>query len=85
MVTTFKSAMESSDAIKWKEACDSECDSLLKNDAWNVVPLPKGRKAIGYLAFRVNQDGDVERYKAWLVAKGFSQKSGSTTTRLLHQ
>ncbi|KAG6606568.1 Retrovirus-related Pol polyprotein from transposon TNT 1-94 [Phytophthora cinnamomi] len=31
MPTTFKSAMESSDAAKWKEACDSEYDSLLKN------------------------------------------------------
>uniref|UniRef100_H3HA05 Integrase catalytic domain-containing protein n=1 Tax=Phytophthora ramorum TaxID=164328 RepID=H3HA05_PHYRM len=36
MPTTFKSAMESSDAVKWKEACDSECDSLLKNDTWDV-------------------------------------------------
>ncbi|KAG6590559.1 gag-pol polyprotein [Phytophthora cinnamomi] len=47
MPTTFKSAMESSDAAKWKEACDSEYDSLLKNKTWEVVPLPKGRKAIG--------------------------------------
>ncbi|KAG6590647.1 Gag-Pol polyprotein [Phytophthora cinnamomi] len=34
MPTTFKSAMESSDAAKWKEACDSEYDSLLKNKTW---------------------------------------------------
>uniref|UniRef100_H3H9W0 Integrase catalytic domain-containing protein n=1 Tax=Phytophthora ramorum TaxID=164328 RepID=H3H9W0_PHYRM len=76
MPTTFKSAMESSDAVKWKEACDSECDSLLKNDTWDVVPLPKGRKAIGCRwVFRVkeNQAGEVERFKARLVAKGFSQ------------
>ncbi|CAI5721251.1 unnamed protein product [Peronospora destructor] len=71
--------MESSDATKWKEACDSECDSLIKNDTWDVVPLPKGRKAIGCRwVFRVkeNQDGEVERYKARLVTKGFSQKYG---------
>ncbi|KAG3230217.1 hypothetical protein PI124_g24684 [Phytophthora idaei] len=47
MPTTFKSAMESSDAVKWKEACDSELESLHKDDTWDVVPLPKGRKAIG--------------------------------------
>ncbi|KAG2958877.1 hypothetical protein PC123_g29053 [Phytophthora cactorum] len=47
MPTTFKSAMESSDAIKWKEACDSEMESLHKNETWILVPLPKGRKAIG--------------------------------------
>uniref|UniRef100_H3G6E3 Reverse transcriptase Ty1/copia-type domain-containing protein n=1 Tax=Phytophthora ramorum TaxID=164328 RepID=H3G6E3_PHYRM len=61
------------------EACDSECDSLLKNDTWDVVPLPKGRKAIGCRwVFRVkeNQAGEIERFKARLVAKGFSQKYG---------
>ncbi|KAG6606498.1 Integrase catalytic core protein [Phytophthora cinnamomi] len=71
--------MESSDAAKWKEACDSEYDSLLKNKTWEVVPLPKGRKAIGNRwVFRVkeNQAGEVERFKARLVAKGFSQKYG---------
>uniref|UniRef100_H3H8N2 Integrase catalytic domain-containing protein n=1 Tax=Phytophthora ramorum TaxID=164328 RepID=H3H8N2_PHYRM len=79
MPTTFKSAMESSDAVKWKDACDSKCDSLLKNDTWDVVPLPKGRKAIGCRwVFRVkeNQAGEIERFKARLVAKGFSQKYG---------
>jgi transposase InsO family protein len=79
MPTTFKSAMESSDAVKWKEACDSEVTSLRKNDTWDVVPLPKGRKAIGCRwVFRVkeNQAGEIERFKARLVAKGFSQKYG---------
>uniref|UniRef100_A0AAV1TC62 Reverse transcriptase Ty1/copia-type domain-containing protein n=1 Tax=Peronospora matthiolae TaxID=2874970 RepID=A0AAV1TC62_9STRA len=77
--TTFKSAMELSDSGKWKAACDSEFDSLQINDTWEIVPLPKGRKAIGCRwVFRVkeNQDGEVERFKARLVAKGFSQKFG---------
>jgi len=30
--TTFRSAMESSDASKWREACESEHQSLKKND-----------------------------------------------------
>ncbi|KAJ8566600.1 hypothetical protein ON010_g6522 [Phytophthora cinnamomi] len=84
MPTTFKSAMESSDAAKWKEACDSEYDSLLKNKTWEVVPLPKGRKAIGNRwVFRVkkNQAGEVERFKARLVAKGSRRSTASTTTR----
>ena len=29
--TKFKSAMESSNAVKWKDACDSEVTSLRKN------------------------------------------------------
>ncbi|KAG2955346.1 hypothetical protein PC118_g24752 [Phytophthora cactorum] len=57
MPTMFKSAMESSDAVKWKEACDSELESLHKNDTWDVVPLPKGRKAIGCRwVFRVKEN-----------------------------
>ncbi|OWZ00175.1 Integrase, catalytic core protein, partial [Phytophthora megakarya] len=79
MPTTFKSVMESSDAVKWKEACDSEMESLRKNETWTLVPLLKGRKAIGNRwVFRVkeNQAGEIERFKARLVAKGFSQKHG---------
>ena len=79
MPTSFKSAMESNNAAEWKEACSLEMDSLQKNETWTLVPLPKGRKAIGNRwVFRVkeNQDGEVERYKARLVAKGFAQKFG---------
>ena len=79
MPTTFKSAMESSDAVNWKEACDSGMESLRKTKTWDLVPLPKGRKEIGNRwVFRVkeNQAGEVERFKARLVAKGFSQKRG---------
>ncbi|PSD62998.1 hypothetical protein C7G80_19275, partial [Acinetobacter nosocomialis] len=47
MPPTFVSAMESSNSTKWKEACDSEINSLRKNETWVLVPLPKGRKAIG--------------------------------------
>ncbi|KAG2758629.1 hypothetical protein Pcac1_g29250 [Phytophthora cactorum] len=42
--------------IKWKEACDSEMESLHKNETWILVPLPKGRKAIGNRwVFRVKE------------------------------
>ena len=77
--TSFKSAMESSDAVKWKEACDSEMHSLRHNETWDLVPLPHGRKAIGNRwVFRVKEtkDGRIERFKARLVAKGFLQKHG---------
>ena len=79
MPTTFKSAMESSSATKWKDACNSEVESLRKNKTWELVPLPHGRKAIGCRwVFRIkeNQSGEVKRFKARLVAKGFSQKYG---------
>uniref|UniRef100_A0AAV1VGZ7 Integrase catalytic domain-containing protein n=1 Tax=Peronospora matthiolae TaxID=2874970 RepID=A0AAV1VGZ7_9STRA len=51
--TTFKSAMESSDSGKWKEACDSEFDSLQRNDTWEIVPLPKVARPSGADGFFV--------------------------------
>ena len=76
---SFESAMESSDASKWMEACESEYRSLMKNETWELVPLPPGRKAISSKwIWKVKEtiDGFIERYKARLVAKGFLQKYG---------
>ena len=53
--------------------------SIKDNDVWDLVQLPKGVKHIGckwiFKAKRVSK-GDVERYKARLIAKGFTQKEG---------
>ena len=49
------------------------------NDVWDLVPLPEGVKPIGCKwIFKTKRDskGDVERYKACLVAKGYTQKEG---------
>lgn len=37
----------SSNAKEWKEAADLEYESLLENETWDLVDLPKDRKAIG--------------------------------------
>ena len=61
--TTFESAMESSDASKWREACESEYQSLTKNGTWDVVSLPAGRKAIGckwVFKMKENQDSEID-------------------------
>ncbi|GJX46458.1 zf-CCHC domain-containing protein [Tanacetum coccineum] len=50
---------------------------LEKNNTWDLVDLPKGRKAIGSKRFwkiKYKSDGEIERYKARLVAKGFNQR-----------
>ena len=56
-----------------------EMKSMQGNDIWNLVELPKGVKPIGCKwIFKTKRDskGNVERYKAHLVAKGFTQKEG---------
>jgi hypothetical protein len=56
-----------------------EMDALDKNEAWDIVELPAGRKLVGRKWFfkkKFNTEGKVEKYKAWLVAKGYSQVEG---------
>ena len=45
---TFKEAMKSSEAQYWKEAVNSEVESILNNHTWELVDLPPGNKPLGY-------------------------------------
>ena len=77
--TTLEAALTSPDKVQWKEALDNEYSSLVKNNTWTLVPLPKGRKAVDcrwVFKVKYNADGSIERHKARLVAKGFSQVAG---------
>jgi hypothetical protein len=58
---------------------NEEYCSLMENDTWDLVPLPKGRKlVICKWVYITNyaSDGSVERHKAQLVSKGFSKVEG---------
>lgn len=46
LLTSFVSAMKFIDASKWKKECESESKFLNKNKPWELVPLPRRRKAI---------------------------------------
>ena len=52
-----------------------EMASLHKNEAWDLVELPAGRKPIRskwVFKKKMNVEGKVEKYRARLVAKGYS-------------
>ena len=54
-----------------------EMKSMQDNDVWDLLKLPKSVKPIGCKwIFKTKRDSksNVERYKACLVTKGFSQK-----------
>ena len=58
----------------WDATMDEEYHSLMANDTWDLVSLPKGRQIyIGKWVYRTKyaSDGSVERLKARLVSKGF--------------
>ena len=77
---TLKEAMVSPNAKEWQQAADLEYESLLENETWDLVDLPRGRKAEeSRWVFKVkhHSDGQVERYKCRLVAKGYSQMYGT--------
>ena len=63
----------------WEKAMDEEMVALYSNDTWDLVPLPKDKKTIGYKwVYKVkhNSDGSISRYKARLVAKGYAYTHG---------
>ena len=58
---------------------EKEMRSIETNEVWELVKLPKGKKTIGckwVYKRKVGVDGAVERHKACLVAKGYSQQYG---------
>ena len=44
---TFKEAMSTPEAPQWKEAINSEIESIMQNHTWELVDLPKGCKPLG--------------------------------------
>ncbi|KAM1278521.1 hypothetical protein TB2_030330 [Malus domestica] len=74
---TYEEARAHSDNDKWMKAMESEMDSLLKNDTYELVELPNGRKALkNKWVFKLKRDDKMTRYKDRLVVKGFGQKKG---------
>ena len=63
----------------WKEAMDEEMRALIHNDTWDIVDLPKGKKPVGcrwIFTLKYNADGTLDRHKARLVARGYTQTYG---------
>jgi hypothetical protein len=76
---TVREAVNSEDSKLWKKAMVEQMDALDKNEAWDIVELPAGRKSVGskwLFKKKFNAQGKVEKYKARLVAKGYSQVEG---------
>ena len=57
-------------------AMEEEMQSLHKNQTWELVELPKGKRAIGckwvYRKKEAISEKEGEKFKAHLVAKGYS-------------
>ena len=67
------------DWLSWKAAMDREIATLEGANTWTTVPQPQGKNIVGSKwVFRIKRksDGSIDKYKARLVARGFSQIYG---------
>jgi len=72
---TYEEAMLRNNAVYWKKACAEELKAFIKQELFSIVPKPVEHKVIEckwVFKTKLNEDGQMEYYKAWLVAQGFS-------------
>jgi hypothetical protein len=78
---TYEQAMKW-DPVRWGDAVKQELQSQVSLGVWTVVDaasVPPGRNTVGsrwVLSVKEKPDGSVDRFKARLVAQGFSQVEG---------
>ncbi|HSQ51075.1 MAG TPA: DNA N-6-adenine-methyltransferase, partial [Nitrospiraceae bacterium] len=76
---TYARVMSQRDRHLWEAAMRKELQELHKLATWTTAALPPGRKCVRHKwVFRRKMlpEGTVERYKARLVGKGFTQVAG---------
>jgi hypothetical protein len=77
--STYKQALASEEAPFWRGAMDEEMESLMVNNTFMLSKAPDGVKPLGLKwVFKKKRDtaGNIERYKARIVAKGYEQQHG---------
>ena len=77
--STLGEVLRCEDASKWELAMQEEYGALIAKGMLELAPLPSKRSSVGCKwVFSTKRDvlGNVVRYKARLVARGFSQAEG---------
>jgi hypothetical protein len=75
--TSYEEAMRSPHSSKWREAMKDEMRSMSANQVWKLEEFPKGGKTVGckwVYKIKCNSKGNIDRFKARLVAKDFTQR-----------
>ncbi|KAJ0566009.1 putative RNA-directed DNA polymerase [Helianthus annuus] len=70
---------------KWVAAMKTEIEAIERNHTWELVDPEPGVKPIGVkwiFKTKLNEKGEVEKYKARLVVKGYAQKQGVDYTEV---
>ncbi|GAA0147242.1 hypothetical protein LIER_06990 [Lithospermum erythrorhizon] len=75
--TTYNEALKSIDANFWMEVIKNELDSIVSNQTWELVDLPKDSKPINSKCIfkkKMRPHGTIKIFKARLMIGGFTQK-----------
>jgi hypothetical protein len=78
-LATPVSHCEAIDDTAWRAAMSDELSALRQTNTWVLVPRPPGVNIVGSKwNFKSKQrpDGSVDKYKARLVSRGFTQQHG---------
>ncbi|CAA7035581.1 unnamed protein product [Microthlaspi erraticum] len=76
---SVQEALSCPNSNEWNDAVGEELESMKENHVWDLVDLPPERRAIGnkwIFKIKRNADGSIDRYKARLVAKCYTQQEG---------
>lgn len=76
---SYNEAIRRRDSSKWLEAMKDEINSLDKNNVWVLVDRPTGVNIVTnrwVLRIKRKPNGTIDRYRARLVARGFTQVQG---------
>ena len=71
---TYNEVVNDSNSNKWREAMDSEIQSMHKNQVWYYVDPREGIVPIEckwIFKKKIDADGQIDTFKARLVAKGY--------------
>ncbi|KAG7599419.1 Integrase catalytic core [Arabidopsis suecica] len=74
---TYEEAMQ---VKEWREAVKEEIGAMTRNHTWDEEILPSGKRTVSskwVFTIKYKSNGDIERYKARLVARGFTQTYGA--------
>lgn len=77
---SYLEAVNANDADRWLLAMTEEHNSLIKLKTWKLVDRPNGNKKVipckWVYKLKMDADGNIMKYKARLVVKGFRQVEG---------
>ena len=63
----------------WKKVMEEEIRMIEKNNTWELVAIPREREVVSLkwiYKIKLNHEGDIQKHKARLVARGFTQRPG---------